>query len=107
DRAKRPLMGEAGSAADVLIVTSDNPRNEDPNAIISEIMNGVSAPSAVAIPDRRTAIQTAVDRATDGDVILVLGKGHERSQEIGDRVLPFDDRLVSRTALANRRGRSA
>ncbi len=104
DRAKRPLMGEAGSAADVLIVTSDNPRNEDPDTIISQIMAGVSSTSAMAITDRRTAIETAVGRATDGDVILVLGKGHERSQEIGDRVLPFDDRLVSRTALAGRRG---
>jgi UDP-N-acetylmuramoyl-L-alanyl-D-glutamate--2,6-diaminopimelate ligase len=107
DRAKRPLMGEAGSAADVLIVTSDNPRNEDPDTIISEIMTGVSRTSVLAIADRRTAIEAAVNRAADGDVILVLGKGHERSQEIGDRVLPFDDRLVSRTALANRRGATA
>jgi UDP-N-acetylmuramoyl-L-alanyl-D-glutamate--2,6-diaminopimelate ligase len=106
DRAKRPLMGASGSAADVLIVTSDNPRTEDPGAIIGEIMAGVSSTESIAIVDRRTAIEAAVNRAADGDVVLVLGKGHERSQEIGDRVLPFDDRLVSRTALAARRGAS-
>jgi UDP-N-acetylmuramyl-tripeptide synthetase len=103
DRAKRPLMGKAGSAADVLIVTSDNPRTEDPQAIIDDILTGVSAPDVVSMVDRRTAIRAAVDVARDGDVVLVLGKGHERSQEIGDRVLPFDDRLVSRTALSERR----
>ncbi len=106
DRAKRPLMGAAGSAADVLFVTSDNPRTEDPQAIIDDILAGVTMPEVVSIPDRRSAIHAAVDAASDGDVVLVLGKGHERSQEIGDRVLPFDDRLVSRTALADRRGRS-
>jgi UDP-N-acetylmuramoyl-L-alanyl-D-glutamate--2,6-diaminopimelate ligase len=99
-------MGSAGSAADLLFVTSDNPRSEDPQAIIDEILGGVSKPGVVAIPDRRSAIQAAVDAASDGDVVLVLGKGHERSQEIGDRVLPFDDRLVSRTALSERRGRA-
>jgi UDP-N-acetylmuramoyl-L-alanyl-D-glutamate--2,6-diaminopimelate ligase len=107
DRAKRPLMGAAGSAADVLFVTSDNPRTEDPQAIIDDILTGVSVSDVVSIPDRRSAIQAAVDAASDGDVVLVLGKGHERSQEIGDRVLPFDDRLVSRTALADRRGHTA
>lgn len=104
DRAKRPMMGEAGSRADVLIVTSDNPRTEDPQSIIDEILAGVSTSEAVAIVDRRVAIETAVTTASDGDVVLVLGKGHERSQEIGDRILPFDDRLISRTALAARRG---
>lgn len=104
DRAKRPLMGAAGSAADMLIVTSDNPRTEDPVEIIDDIVTGVSADDVVSIVDRRSAIHSAVERAGDGDVILVLGKGHERSQEIGDRVLPFDDRLVSRTALSERRG---
>ncbi|MDH3249215.1 MAG: UDP-N-acetylmuramoyl-L-alanyl-D-glutamate--2,6-diaminopimelate ligase [Acidimicrobiia bacterium] len=107
DRAKRPLMGAAGSAADVLIVTSDNPRTEDPQAIIDDILTGVSLPEVESIVDRRSAIRAAVDAAADGDVVLVLGKGHERSQEIGDRVLPFDDRLVSRTALADRRERTA
>ena len=107
DRAKRPLMGEAGSAADVLIITSDNPRTEDPEAIIADITAGVSVSDAVPIVDRRAAIHAAVERAADGDVVLVLGKGHERSQEIGDRILPFDDRLVSRTALAERRDRQA
>jgi UDP-N-acetylmuramoyl-L-alanyl-D-glutamate--2,6-diaminopimelate ligase len=103
DRAKRPLMGEAGSAADILIVTSDNPRTEDPQAIIDDILSGASDRDVVSMIDRRAAIAAAVDAASDGDVVLVLGKGHERSQEIGERVLPFDDRLVSRTALAERR----
>ena len=107
DRAKRPLMGRAGSAADVLIVTSDNPRTEDPAVIIDEILAGVTATEVMTLVDRRDAIHAAVDAASEGDVVLVLGKGHERSQEIGDRVLPFDDRLVSRTALAERRGRNA
>ncbi len=106
DRAKRPLMGAAGSSADLLIVTSDNPRTEDPEAIIAELMSGVSGVEAIAIVDRREAIVAAVDAAHDGDVVLVLGKGHERSQEIGDRVLPFDDRLVARSALAERRRRT-
>lgn len=104
DRAKRPMMGSAGSSADALVVTSDNPRTEDPRSIIDDIMTGVSTSDVVAIVDRRAAIHAAVDSASDGDVVLVLGKGHERSQEIGDRVLPFDDRLVSRNALAERRG---
>jgi UDP-N-acetylmuramoyl-L-alanyl-D-glutamate--2,6-diaminopimelate ligase len=106
DRAKRPLMGAAGSAADVLFVTSDNPRTEDPQAIIDDILGGVSMPGVASIPDRLSAIHAAVDAASDGDVVLILGKGHERSQEIGDRVLPFDDRLIGRTALADRRSRT-
>lgn len=104
DRAKRPLMGAATAGADVVIVTSDNPRTEDPDAIIAEVRAGVVASDVTSITDRRTAIETAMERANDGDAVLVLGKGHERTQEIGSRVLPFDDRVVSRAALARRRG---
>lgn len=106
DRSKRPLMGKAASGADVVIVTSDNPRTEDPEAIIDEVRAGVTALDVASVVDRRSAIELAVNRAKDGDAVLVLGKGHERTQEIGTRVLPFDDRLVSRAALASRRGQN-
>ena len=106
DQAKRPLMGAAGSRSDVLIVTSDNPRSEDPDQIIADVLSGVSVPDVHAVTDRRSAIQTAVESARDGDVVLVLGKGHERSQEIRGRMMPFDDRVVARAALATHRGRA-
>ncbi len=104
DRSKRPLMGRAASAADIVVVTSDNPRSEDPDAIIADIVAGMDDVEVRRIPDRREAIQAAILEADDGDVVLVLGKGHERSQEIGDRVLPFDDRVVARAAIDTRRG---
>lgn len=96
DRAKRPLMGEAAAAhADHLVVTSDNPRSEDPRAIIADIMKGIPAGSdAVVEPDRAKAIGYALARATADDVIVVCGKGHETTQTIGARVIPFDDRRV-------------
>ena len=99
DRDKRPLMGEAASRfADVVIVTSDNPRSEDPGAIVAEILAG--APREVDVElDRRVAIEHAVEMAAPGDVVLVAGKGHEIGQEIAGRVLPFDDRAVVREAL--------
>jgi UDP-N-acetylmuramoyl-L-alanyl-D-glutamate--2,6-diaminopimelate ligase len=99
DRAKRPLMGElAADLADLAIVTSDNPRSEDPDAIIDEVVAG--APEALQVePDRRAAIKRAVALAAEGDVVVIAGKGHEQGQEIGDRVLPFDDRDVAREAL--------
>ena len=99
DRAKRPLMGEvAGTLADLAIVTSDNPRSEDPEAIITEVVAG--APGTLQVePDRRAAIERAVGLAAEGDVVLIAGKGHEQGQEIEDRVLPFDDRDVAREAL--------
>jgi UDP-N-acetylmuramoyl-L-alanyl-D-glutamate--2,6-diaminopimelate ligase len=104
DRAKRPQMGSAALAADVVIVTSDNPRSEDPKAIIDEILTGVDDPARVRRQtDRRRAIAEAVGVARDGDVVLVLGRGHERGQEVAGRLLPFDDRLVAREALAARR----
>ena len=102
DRAKRPLMGEAAtSEADLTILTSDNPRHEDPLAIIGEIVPGaVAGGGAYRIePDRRAAIAAAVAEAGPGDVVVIAGKGHESSQEIGDDVLAFDDREVVRDAL--------
>jgi UDP-N-acetylmuramoyl-L-alanyl-D-glutamate--2,6-diaminopimelate ligase len=103
DRSKRPLMGRAvAAAADRLFVTSDNPRGEDPQAILDEVFAGI-APSdrarAVCEPDRREAIRQACVAARPGDVLLVAGKGHETTQVVGDRVLPFDDREVAREVL--------
>jgi UDP-N-acetylmuramoyl-L-alanyl-D-glutamate--2,6-diaminopimelate ligase len=107
DRSKRPLMGAvAGRLADVVIVTSDNPRSEDPIAIIDQILEGVVAeraagPDAV-IPDRRDAIAHAIGQARPGDVVLIAGKGHETGQEFADRTLPFDDREVARSLVRER-----
>jgi UDP-N-acetylmuramoyl-L-alanyl-D-glutamate--2,6-diaminopimelate ligase len=100
DRAKRPLMGEiACRLADRAIVTSDNPRSEDPEAIIAEILAGC-APGTPAIVDRREAIFQAVGEAAEGDVVLIAGKGHEQGQEFaGGRKEPFDDVTVAREAL--------
>ncbi len=98
DRGKRPLMGRvARRLADIAIVTSDNPRSEDPEAIIAAIMDGVPME---AEPDRRAAIERAVGMAREGDVIVIAGKGHEQGQQFADRTLPFDDRTVAREALA-------
>ncbi len=95
DRGKRPEMGAAASAgSDWVAVTSDNPRSEDPNAILDEIRPGLAGEYSI-IPDRREAIAAALSRARPGDVVLVAGKGHETGQIIGDRVLPFDDRAVT------------
>lgn len=96
DRAKRPLMGEAAAAhADHLVVTSDNPRSEDPRAIIADIMKGIPAGADVVVePDRAKAIGYALARAAADDVVVVCGKGHETTQTIGARVIPFDDRRV-------------
>ena len=97
DRGKRPLMGAiARRLADVAIVTSDNPRSEDPEAIIAEIMGGVQM---TAEPDRRAAIRMAVEAAGPQDVVVIAGKGHEQGQQIGETVLPFDDVTVAREAL--------
>ncbi len=103
DREKRPLMGEAASAADIAVATSDNPRSEDPDLIIAEMLEGV-APGAMTLvePDRRLAIAMALDRADPGDVVLVLGKGHETGQEMKGVIHPFDDHEVARAALARR-----
>jgi UDP-N-acetylmuramoyl-L-alanyl-D-glutamate--2,6-diaminopimelate ligase len=99
DRGKRPLMGRiASELADVAIVTSDNPRSEDPQAIIDEILAGVTADVEVE-PDRAAAIERAISTADDGDVVLIAGKGHEQGQEFADRTIPFDDREVARDVL--------
>ena len=104
DRAKRPMMGRAAAEdADLVIVTTDNPRSEDPDAIIDEITSGIPAVAATIVePDRAAAIERAIDDARPGDVVVVAGKGHETTQEIDGRFVPFDDREVARAALARR-----
>jgi UDP-N-acetylmuramoyl-L-alanyl-D-glutamate--2,6-diaminopimelate ligase len=102
DRGKRPLMGRAAAeGADLVIVTDDNPRTEDPAAIRAEVLAGAAGgPAAVVEVDgRRAAIAYAVEQAKPGDVIALLGKGHERGQEINGEVLPFDDRVELAAAL--------
>ena len=109
DRAKRPLMGAAAAGlADVAVLTSDNPRSEDPLAILAEMLTGaLTVPAAsrahvIIEPDRAAAIEVAVGRAAKGDVVLVAGKGHERGQYAGAEVIPFDDREVAAEAIARR-----
>jgi UDP-N-acetylmuramoyl-L-alanyl-D-glutamate--2,6-diaminopimelate ligase len=98
DRGKRPLMGRiASELADVAIITSDNPRSEEPEAIIAEILAG--AGDAEVEADRREAIARAIGEAAEGDVIVIAGKGHEQGQQFADRTIPFDDREVAREAL--------
>ncbi|HEX6490160.1 MAG TPA: UDP-N-acetylmuramoyl-L-alanyl-D-glutamate--2,6-diaminopimelate ligase [Gaiellaceae bacterium] len=99
DRGKRPLMGRiAGELSDLAIITSDNPRSEDPEAIIAQIVAG-AGPSAEVEPDRAAAIERALTLAAAGDVVVIAGKGHEQGQEFAGRTLPFDDREVAREAL--------
>jgi UDP-N-acetylmuramoyl-L-alanyl-D-glutamate--2,6-diaminopimelate ligase len=101
DRGKRPEMGAvAARLADRVIVTSDNPRSEDPGSIAADIVSGSGSQSTVVVElDRRRAIERAVSEADAGDVVLVAGKGHEAYQLIGERVLDFDDVAVARDAL--------
>jgi UDP-N-acetylmuramoyl-L-alanyl-D-glutamate--2,6-diaminopimelate ligase len=119
DRTKRPLMGAvAARLSDLVIVTSDNPRSEDPSRIIEEVMRGIVMPAdrvapkgqrgtpALGIVDRGEAIEKAIKDARPGDLILLAGKGHEKYQVIGDKDIPFDDVEVARAALARRRSRS-
>jgi UDP-N-acetylmuramoyl-L-alanyl-D-glutamate--2,6-diaminopimelate ligase len=112
DTAKRPLMGAAAAGlADLAILTSDNPRSEDPLAILIQMLEGVltvAEPQRARIivePDRAAAINLAVTTADKGDVLVIAGKGHERGQYVGRTVLPFDDREVAADALARRLGR--
>jgi UDP-N-acetylmuramoyl-L-alanyl-D-glutamate--2,6-diaminopimelate ligase len=105
DRGKRPVMGAAAAkGADLVIVTDDNPRTEDPAAIRAAVRAGAEQAQAAAkiieVAGRRAAIDEAVRLAGPGDVIAVLGKGHERGQEVNGQVLPFDDRIEVRQALA-------
>ena len=100
DREKRPLMGEIAAAlSDVAIITSDNPRSEEPQAIIDDILAGVEEKTVGVELDRRAAIEQALAQAREGDVVVIAGKGHEQGQEIGGRVLPFDDRVVAAELL--------
>ncbi|MBW3639538.1 MAG: UDP-N-acetylmuramoyl-L-alanyl-D-glutamate--2,6-diaminopimelate ligase [Actinobacteria bacterium] len=99
DHAKRPLMGAAASAADLAILTSDNPRSEDPQAILDQMAAG--APEALLEVDRRAAIARAVAAARPGDAVVVAGKGHESGQEAAGVLTPFDDRLVLREVLGS------
>jgi len=101
DPSKRPVMGSvAARLADLSVVTSDNPRREDPDAIIADVLAGVPAGHAEIEPDRRAAIALALAAAAPGDVVLVAGKGHETAQVLGDRTVPFDDRAVVAEELA-------
>jgi UDP-N-acetylmuramoyl-L-alanyl-D-glutamate--2,6-diaminopimelate ligase len=107
DRAKRPLMGEVVSRlADVAIVTSDNPRSEDPDAIIDAILAGMDADAEVE-PDRAAAIERALAGAGEGDVVVIAGKGHEQGQTFADGTVPFDDREVARDVLRRLRAAAA
>ena len=118
DRTKRPLMGAvAGRLSDFVVLTSDNPRSEDPGRIIEEIKLGLApAPEPGApkrhttpfatSPDRRLAIEQAIRSAKPGDLVIIAGKGHEKYQVIGDRTLPFDDVEAARAALGQRRAAS-
>lgn len=102
DAGKRPLMGRASLAADYAVVTSDNPRTEDPDAIIADVLAGMTGadPARYAVqPDRRLAIAHAISEAGPGDSILIAGKGHEDYQLVGDAVLPFDDVKVAAEEL--------
>ncbi len=103
DVTKRPLMGKVASeGSDLCIITSDNPRSENPITIIQDIQKGVTGSHFETIPDRALAIKTAVDLSEEGDVILVAGKGHETYQEINGEKVNFDDRRVAYKALNNK-----
>ena len=113
DRTKRPLMGAVASRlSDVLIITSDNPRHEDPVRIIEEIQRGITPDTRkedaalFAIPDRRDAIEKAIAVARPGDMVLLAGKGHEKYQIVGDQHVPFDDVAIARDLLGRRRTNS-
>lgn len=101
DRDKRPKMGRAAEEwSDLAVITSDNPRSEDPVAIIEQILVGLDRPEcAVVEPDRRVAIKKALEAACPGDMVLILGKGHESGQQFRDRTIPFDDRHVTAEVL--------
>jgi UDP-N-acetylmuramoyl-L-alanyl-D-glutamate--2,6-diaminopimelate ligase len=104
DATKRPAMGEVASRlADVVVLTNDNPRGEEPGAIIDAVLTGVKDRSTVVVePDRRAAIGVALDRAREGDVVVIAGKGHEVTQTTGGDEQPFDDRVVARDELGRR-----
>ena len=106
DRGKRPLMGKAAAEhADLVIVTDDNPRSEDPASIREMVMEG--CPEATNVGDRAEAILRGVDALGPGDALLIAGKGHETGQTVGDNVLPFDDAEQASVAVAALEGRLA
>jgi hypothetical protein len=108
DRGKRPTMGRAAAeGADLVFVTDDNPRTEDPAVVRAEVLRGalaVSGAQVIEVAGRRQAIAEAVAQAGPGDVVALLGKGHERGQEINGEIQPFDDRIELAQALAERFG---
>jgi len=96
DREKRPAMGRAAASADLVVLTSDNPRSEDPDVIRASVRSGIEASTdVIEEPDRRRAIRHGLEAAGPGDLVLILGKGHEAGQEIGGMIEPFDDRVVA------------
>jgi UDP-N-acetylmuramoyl-L-alanyl-D-glutamate--2,6-diaminopimelate ligase len=102
DRTKRPLMGRAaGEGSDFVVLTSDNPRSEEPDAIIRDALSGLEATGVefIAEADRTKAIQIAVEQAKPGDIVLLAGKGHEKTQTLRDRIIPFDDVEVAANAI--------
>jgi UDP-N-acetylmuramoyl-L-alanyl-D-glutamate--2,6-diaminopimelate ligase len=102
DKTKRPLMAKAAAEnSDFVVLTSDNPRSEDPLAILRDAEAGLAGPAAkyVVIEDRATAIREAISQARQGDIVLLAGKGHEKTQTMRDGVHPFDDVAVARTVL--------
>jgi UDP-N-acetylmuramoyl-L-alanyl-D-glutamate--2,6-diaminopimelate ligase len=103
DRTKRPLMGwVAGEGSDFVVLTSDNPRSEDPCAIIDDVLPGLKPTGThyVVEPDRTAAIALAIDAAKPGDIVLLAGKGHEKVQVLSDRTIPFDDAEIARRTLS-------
>jgi len=109
DPAKRPLMGRAAATADIAVITSDNPRSEDPTMLVEQVLAGAGGRSAsvLADVDRRSAIRTAIGLAEPGDIVLILGKGHEPYQEFADGTIDFDDRVVAAEELAATGGGTA
>jgi UDP-N-acetylmuramoyl-L-alanyl-D-glutamate--2,6-diaminopimelate ligase len=102
DRTKRPLMGRAaGEGSDFVVLTSDNPRSEEPEAILRDVLSGLEATGIefIAEADRAKAIQIAIEQARPGDIVLLAGKGHEKTQTLRDRVIPFDDVEVAANAI--------
>jgi UDP-N-acetylmuramoyl-L-alanyl-D-glutamate--2,6-diaminopimelate ligase len=103
DRGKRPLMAKAAARhSDACVITSDNPRSEDPEAIIREIEAGMGGARHRSVTDRAEAIRIAIHAAGPGDIVLIAGKGHETYQQFADRTIDFDDRNQARIALEER-----
>ena len=105
DKTKRPRMGAAvDQNADYAIVTSDNPRKEDPWAIIDDITPAMTNGKYEVVIDRKQAIRAAIDLAQARDIVIIAGKGHETYQEFADHTLPFDDAMIARSAMSDKRG---